>query len=113
MDFYKLLNRKAGKYTLLSVFDPATNKRAGRKQSNRSLWVMRMSWYKRWVRQRRAEVDKPSGGRIGYVHVRAMNDASMRTVVEEARIELSKEAIIVDTRFNGGGNIHEQLPPIF
>src|SRR5262249_7674069 len=27
MDFYKLLNRKAGKYTLLSVFDPTSNKR--------------------------------------------------------------------------------------
>ena len=27
MDFYKLLNRKAGKYTLLSVYDPAANKR--------------------------------------------------------------------------------------
>ena len=27
MDFYKLLNRKAGKFTLLSVYDPASNKR--------------------------------------------------------------------------------------
>ena len=27
MDFYKLLNRKAGKFTLLSVYDPAANKR--------------------------------------------------------------------------------------
>ena len=27
IDFYKLLNRKAGKITLLSVFDPAANKR--------------------------------------------------------------------------------------
>ena len=39
-----------------------------------------------------------------------MNDASMRTVFEEALgRNVGKQAIIVDTRFNGGGNIHEQL----
>jgi len=44
------------------------------------------------------------------VHVRSMNDASMRTVVgEDLGRSLEKEALIVDTRFNGGGNIHEQL----
>ena len=39
-----------------------------------------------------------------------MNDASMRVVFEEALgLNINKEAIVVDTRFNGGGNIHEQL----
>jgi tricorn protease len=39
-----------------------------------------------------------------------MNDASMRTVFEEALgRNIEKKAIIIDTRFNGGGNIHEQL----
>ena len=39
-----------------------------------------------------------------------MNDESMRVVFEEALgRNLGKEAIIIDTRFNGGGNIHEQL----
>lgn len=110
MDFYRLLNRKAGRYTLLSVYDPAENKRwdeavkpVNRGEENELL-------YKRWVRQRRAEVDRLSGGRIGYVHVRAMNDASMRTVVDEMLgLNISKDAVIVDTRFNGGGSIHEQL----
>jgi C-terminal processing protease CtpA/Prc len=66
--------------------------------------------YKRWVKNRRAEVEKLSDGKIGYIHVRAMNDASMRVVFEEALgRNLGKQAIIIDTRFNGGGNIHEQL----
>jgi C-terminal processing protease CtpA/Prc len=48
--------------------------------------------------------------KIGYIHVRAMDDASMRVVVEEALgRNINKDAIIVDTRFNGGGNIHEEL----
>jgi C-terminal processing protease CtpA/Prc len=39
-----------------------------------------------------------------------MNDASFRTVIEEALgLSVDKEALIVDTRFNGGGNLHDQL----
>jgi C-terminal processing protease CtpA/Prc len=110
MDFYKLLNRKAGKYTLISVYDPAANKRWEETVKPINLGDEGELLYKRWVRQRRAEVDKLSGGRIGYVHVRAMNDESMRTVYEELLgLNVSKDAVIVDTRFNGGGNIHEQL----
>jgi C-terminal processing protease CtpA/Prc len=110
MDFYKLLNRKAGKFTLLSVFDPASNKRWDDTVKPVSGAEEVELLYKRWVRRRRADVEKLSGGRIGYVHVRSMNDASMRVVVEEALgLNISKEAIVVDTRFNGGGNIHEQL----
>ncbi|MGD0341089.1 MAG: S41 family peptidase, partial [Bacteroidales bacterium] len=110
IDFYLLLNRKAGKLVLLSVSDPATNiqweeslKPVSQGEENELL-------YKRWVENRRKEVEQLSNGRIGYIHVRAMNDASMRTVFEEALgRNLEKEALIIDTRFNGGGNIHEQL----
>ncbi|HSU24979.1 MAG TPA: hypothetical protein VLI65_03255, partial [Pyrinomonadaceae bacterium] len=71
MDFYKLLNRKAGKYTLLSVYDPAANKRWDETIKPISGGEENQLMYKRWVRQRRAEVDRLSGGKIGYVHVRA------------------------------------------
>ncbi len=110
MDFYKLLNRKAGKFTLLTVFDPASNKRWDETVKPINRGEEGELLYKRWVRQRRAEVDRLSGGKIGYVHVRSNNDASMRVVFDEALgLNLGKDAIIVDTRFNGGGNIHEQL----
>jgi Tol biopolymer transport system component/C-terminal processing protease CtpA/Prc len=110
MDFYKLLNRKSGKYTLLSLYDPVANKRWDETVKPISGGEENELLYRRGVKQRRAEVDKLSGGRIGYVHVRAMNDSSMRVVVEEALgRNIGKDAIIVDTRFNGGGGIHEQL----
>jgi C-terminal processing protease CtpA/Prc len=110
MDFYKLLNRKAGKFTLLSIFDPASNKRWEDTVKPVSGADEVELLYRRWVRRRRADVETLSGGRIGYIHVRAMNDASMRVVVEEALgLNIAKEALVVDTRFNGGGNIHEQL----
>jgi len=109
-DFYQLLNRKAGKPTLLSVFDPKANTRWDETVKPISGGEEGALLYKRWVDDRREEVDRLSGGKIGYVHVRSMNDASMRTVFEEALgRSIGKDAIIVDTRFNGGGNIHEQL----
>ncbi|HTR81514.1 MAG TPA: S41 family peptidase [Bacteroidota bacterium] len=110
IDFYELLNRKVGKLTLLSVYDPEADKRWEETVKPISAGEESELLYQRWVKNRREEVDKLSNGEIGYVHVRSMNDASMRTVFEEALgRNVGKKALIVDTRFNGGGNIHEQL----
>lgn len=109
-DFFKLLNRKADKFTLISIFDPTTDKRWDETVKPASRVEENELMYRRWVRARRAETERLSGGRIGYIHVRSMNDASMRNAVDEALgLNISKDAIIVDTRFNGGGSIHEQL----
>jgi tricorn protease len=110
IDFYRLLNRKAGKPTLLSLYDSTAHTRWEETVKPISGAEENELMYKRWVRNRRKEVEQLSGGRIGYVHVRAMDDASMRTVFDDALgRNIEKEALIVDTRFNGGGNIHEQL----
>lgn len=110
IDFYQLLNRKVGKLTLLSVYDAAANKRWEESVKPIRGGEENELQYKRWVKNRRNEVEKLSGGKIGYIHVRAMDDASMRVVFEEALgRNIGKEAVIIDTRFNGGGNIHEQL----
>ena len=109
-DHARLLNRKAGQLTLLSVFDPAVKQRWEEAVKPIALNAEAPLVYRRWVRARRAEVDRLSNGRIGYVHVRGMNDASYRTVIEEVLgLSIDKEALIVDTRFNGGGNLHDQL----
>jgi len=110
LDFYALLNRKTGKLTLLSLFSPATGERWEESLKPISTGEAGELLYRRWVKNRRNEVDSLSGGKVGYVHVRSMDDASMRTVFEEALgRNFEKKALVVDTRFNGGGNIHEQL----
>jgi Tol biopolymer transport system component len=110
IDFYQLLNRKVGKLTLLSVYDPEADKRWDESVKPIAAGDENELLYKRWVKNRRDEVEKLSKGEIGYVHVRSMNDASMRTVFDEALgRNVGTKALIVDTRFNGGGNIHEQL----
>jgi len=109
-DWTRLLNRKAGQPTLLSVLDPANGSRWEEVVKPMPARGEGELLYQRWVRNRRAEVDRLSGGRIGYVHVRGMNDSSYRTVFEDVLGKnIEKEALIVDTRFNGGGSLHEQL----
>jgi Tol biopolymer transport system component/C-terminal processing protease CtpA/Prc len=66
--------------------------------------------YQRWVKTRRQETERLSKGRLGYIHVRGMNDASFREVYSEALGRFSdKEGLVIDTRFNGGGNLHDDL----
>jgi tricorn protease len=109
-DWYVMLNRRVRKLTLLSMFDPSTGTRWEESVKPITTGEEGELLYKRWVRNRRNEVDRISQGKIGYIHVRGMNDGSMRTTFEEALgRNLGKQAIIIDTRFNGGGNLHEQL----
>lgn len=67
--------------------------------------------YKRWVERNRHFVDSISGGRIAYVHVRAMDSHSFRKVYEELLSESNRnrDAVIVDERHNGGGWLHDDL----
>jgi tricorn protease len=109
-EFDSLLNHRAGKPTLLSVYDPAKNRRFEETVKPISLAAENELLYKRWVKHNREEVDRLSGGRLGYVHVRSMDDKSYRNTFSELLgRDSGKEAVIVDTRFNGGGNLHDEL----
>ena len=65
--------------------------------------------YERWVKERRQKVDELSNGRIGYLHIQAMNPPSLRKFEKEIREFRNKEALIIDERWNGGGNIDQEL----
>ena len=65
--------------------------------------------YERWVRERRARVETLSGGRVGYLHIQAMNQPSLRRFEKELRENRNKEALVIDQRWNGGGNIDQEL----
>ena len=65
--------------------------------------------YERWVKERRQKVDEMSQGRVGYIHIRAMDQPSLRKFEKEIREFRNKEAMIIDERWNGGGNIEQEL----
>jgi tricorn protease len=107
MDWNRLLNRKSGKLTLLSLYDPATKERWDETLKPITAVEENALLYKRWVKTMQTMVAKLSGGKVGYVHIQGMNDGSYRTVYDE--VLGKKEALIVDTRFNGGGWLHDDL----
>ncbi|MCP4659654.1 MAG: hypothetical protein GY856_29990, partial [bacterium] len=66
--------------------------------------------YRRWVEGRRRTVEELSNRRLGYIHVRRMDEASCRTVVEEVLGRYPEaEGLVVDTRFNSGGYVLDDL----
>ena len=70
--------------------------------------------YKRWVERNRHIVDSISGGRLGYVHVESMNDESYRSIYADVLGRYAdRDGIVIDTRFNGGGRLHEDIEILF
>ena len=110
MDYFPLLDGKAGKNVRLGI------KNAKGKQMEVTIKLISQGalnelLYKRWVDRNRQYVDSVSGGRLAYVHVKAMNSESFRTVYSELLSDKNRnrEAVIVDERHNGGGWLHDDL----
>lgn len=114
MDYYPLLNNKSGKRVLVSVYDPSTKTRWDEIIVPVSKGALNSLLYKRWVKQRAADVDRLSGGRLGYVHISSMDDANFRSVYSDILGKYNdREGIVIDTRFNGGGRLHEDIEILF
>ncbi|MEM8884538.1 MAG: S41 family peptidase [Planctomycetota bacterium] len=104
-----LLDRQAGKRLLLAVRKP-DGSTAEVVVEPVSLRDESELLYRRWVEQRRKLTDELSEGRIGYVHVRGMGDRSFRRLYQDAIGRYgNRAALIVDTRNNGGGWLHDDL----
>ena len=106
-DWYSLFQRKAGQRVVLTV------KKGGKKSTDiyiKTAGSDATRMYKRWVEQRAEMVKKLSNGRVAYVHVEGMDSESFRTVFSELLGKYRTcEAVIVDTRHNGGGWLHDDL----
>ena len=113
MDYYPLLDSKAGVRTLVSI-KKASGESVDQVVVPVSAGTMNTLLYKRWVRHNAAMVEKLSGGRLGYVHIEGMNDPSFRTVYSEILGRYNHcDGIVIDTRFNGGGRLHEDIEVLF
>jgi tricorn protease len=105
-----LLNHKVGKPVRLGVVAPGEETPVDQTVTPVSIGEESALAYRRWVAERRALVEELSGGRLGYVHVAAMNDTEMRKVYAELMGRYGQaEGAIIDVRFNLGGFLHDQL----
>lgn len=103
------LNRLAGKRTLLALALPDGTKR-DEVIAPLSLRAESDLLYKRWVKRMRVRTEEISDGKIGFVHISGMSDGAFRELFSEVfGYHSGKEALIVDTRFNGGGWLTEDL----
>lgn len=106
-DYFPLLEGKSGKKTALTVL-----RKSGKTDriEVKPVSGIRNLLYSRWIERNQAMVDNLSDGRIGYVHVSGMDSPSFRAVFDEMLGKYrNREAIIVDTRWNGGGWLHNDL----
>ncbi|WP_288071561.1 S41 family peptidase [Hydrotalea sp.] len=109
-DWNIFLNRKAGKNVLLQVYNPATKTTWEETVKPITVSEENTLLYKRWTNTMSEMVNKLSNGQIGYVHIQGMNDASYREFFDKVMGKnYNKKALIVDTRFNGGGWLHDDL----
>ena len=65
--------------------------------------------YLNWVADNRRKVSELSGGKIGYIHVPDMGANGIREFIKWYYPQLKKEALIIDDRANGGGNVSRML----
>lgn len=110
-DYYYMLDGKSGRNVRVSVYNPNTKKRFDVTVKAISKGYQDELLYRRWVDRNRQLVDSLSHGRLAYVHVKAMDSESFRTVFHELLSDKNRnrEAVIVDERHNGGGWLHDDL----
>jgi len=107
-NYWPLLNSPLNEYVDLTIAASAdgANSREARIRSIPSLNTLK---YDAWVAQNRAFVDKATNNEIAYVHIQAMNQSSLVKFQNEVNQFSNKKGIIVDIRYNGGGNTDQQI----
>lgn len=109
-DYFPLLEGKVGRKVILTVYNPVTKKRFEETIKAISYGEQNELLYKRWVDRCAETVDKLSGGRLAYVHIKGMDSPSFRKMYSELLGRYrNKEAVVVDIRHNGGGWLHDDV----
>jgi tricorn protease len=109
-DYWALLNNRLNRKITVTFNDKPAEEGAWHSRIEAiSTGAYSQLRYERWVKERRKKVDELSGGRIGYLHIQAMNPPSLRRFEKELREYRNKEAMVIDQRWNGGGNIEQEL----
>ncbi|MCZ6776907.1 MAG: PDZ domain-containing protein [Ignavibacteria bacterium] len=66
-------------------------------------------YYYNWVQNNIEKVTEATDGKVGYLHIPNMGVEGLNEFVKYFYPQLRKEALIVDVRGNGGGNVSPQI----
>ncbi|NND31649.1 MAG: peptidase S41, partial [Saprospiraceae bacterium] len=62
-----------------------------------------------WIEQNRKEVDEATGGKVGYIYVPSTGRDGQEELVRQFYAQWNKEGLIIDERFNNGGQIPDRF----
>ena len=65
--------------------------------------------YRHWVEKNRQYVDKQSDGQVGYIYVPDTGERGQRELFRQFYGQMNRSALIIDERWNGGGNIADRF----
>lgn len=102
-NIYSLLVGKAGVLTELTVNKTASA--GGQKVVVRPISDEAPLYHYEWVMRNLRTVEEKSGGKVGYIYIPDMGPEGLNEFVRYWYPQLDKEALIIDDRANGGGNI--------
>jgi tricorn protease len=110
-NYWKLLTESVNTFVPVKVARDAagTGARTVRIQSVTNPATFGNIKYEEFVATNRDFVDKETGGRIAYVHIRSMGQPQLQRFRDEVDKYWDKQGIIIDIRYNTGGNIDEEL----
>lgn len=113
MDYYPLLNRTAGKVVNVTI-----RKASGEKVEDVVIPIKRAEYidllYQRWLARNSADVERLSGGKLGYMHMPANNASTYPPFYSTVLGRYyDTEALVFDIRFNAGGGLHPRLEEFF
>lgn len=106
-NIYTLLIGKAGKLTELTINSKAAT--GGRKVVIRPIDDEYPLYHHEWVRDNIRKVEEATDGRVGYIYVPDMGPEGLNEFARYFYPQLDKEALIIDDRANGGGNVSPML----
>jgi tricorn protease len=107
-DIYRLLRNKADNPVQLTL-NKVPSFQGARTVSYRPITDEQNLIYLDWVDHNRERVSKATNGRVGYLHVPDMGANGIREFIKWYYPQLRKEALIIDVRANGGGNVSRML----
>jgi len=106
-NFYAQLNSQGNEKVLLNVLSSDGKQR---EVVIRLAGSITGNLYDEWVESRKQMVEKLSGGKLGYIHIQAMNFPSFEVVEREfTAAGYGKQGLVIDVRYNGGGSTTDYL----
>ncbi len=107
-NIYSLLVGKANVLTELSI-NSSESEKGARRVVVKPIDDEYPLYHYEWVQNNIKTVEKLSGGRVGYIYIPDMSQEGLNEFVRYYYPQLDKEALIIDDRANGGGNVSPMI----